>query len=78
MNRPLNWFVVALSLTFLVAGRSMSPAVEPVHAVLVNDDLQARTLSFEPAGRPAVPASMRGKRDLEFGYVPIEEAHSQY
>ena len=78
MRRPINWLVAALSLTFLVAGRSMSPVAEPVDSILVSDDLPVGALSFEPAGRPAVPASVRRERDLDFGYVRLEQAQLPY
>ena len=61
MRRPLNWFVFALSLGFLVLGRMHSPP-QPA-AVTVE------RVSFEPRMAVAVPANLKRERNLEFGYV---------
>src|SRR5439155_25430628 len=63
MRRPINWFVFALSLGFLVLGRTLQPprpapiAIEPTR--------------FEPRVA-AVPAPLRRNGELEFGYVDRE------
>ena len=82
MNRPLNWFVVALSLAFLMAGRAMAPRVDPVATASVGGDVErmssgpaparAQTLPFELSARATVPASVRRERNLDFGYVRLE------
>jgi hypothetical protein len=83
MNRPLNWFVVALSLAFLMAGRAMAPRMEPAGSAFVGGDVErissspvpvarAQTLPFELSTRAAVPASVRRERNLDFGYVRLE------
>ena len=83
MNRPINWFVVALSLAFLMAGRAMAPRVDPVATTSVGGDIErmssspapvarAETLPFELSARATVPASLRRERNLDFGYVRLE------
>jgi hypothetical protein len=79
MRRPLDWFVVALSIAFLMLGRSMT---ERVDTRVVGPDqvveftsapaLQAQVLPFEPAHAVAVPASVRRERNIEFGYVRFD------
>ena len=76
MFRPLDWLVVALSIAFLLLGRSMSERVEtrlagpdPVLEFTAAPTLQAQVLPFEPANAVAVPASVRRERNIEFGYV---------
>src|SRR3954464_13381544 len=81
MRRPLNWFVIALSLAFLVAGRSMTPRNETINPRFVGDERAAmravstfepQTLQFESAARWAVPAAQRHERELDFGYVRLD------
>jgi hypothetical protein len=76
MRHSLDWLVVALSVAFLLLGRSMTERAE---SRLVGPDtvlefpaepaLRAQVLPFEPANTIAVPASVRRQRNLEFGYV---------
>jgi hypothetical protein len=61
MRRPLNWFVFALSLGFLLLGRTLQ-APRPAPVVI------ERT-QFEPKVMAAVPAILHGREDIEFGYV---------
>jgi hypothetical protein len=78
MRRPLDWLVVAISLTFLMMGRSMTARVEspansrPVLELPSGPVWNAQVLRFEPAGAVAVPASLRRERTLEFGYVRLD------
>jgi len=72
MRRPLNWFVIALSLAFLglnysVASRAPAPA--PVYLPVVAD---AKLVPVEAAGRVVLPAALRRERNLEFGYVTLD------
>jgi hypothetical protein len=61
MRRPINWLVFALSLGFLVLGRTLqAPRPAPV---------EIERTQLQPTVAAAVPASLRGHRDLEFGYV---------
>jgi hypothetical protein len=76
MRRPLDWFVVALSVAFLLLGRSMAERAEnrlvgpdSVLEIPAEPSLRAQVLPFEPANAIAVPASVRRERNLEFGYV---------
>ena len=80
MRRPLDWLVVAMSLTFLLMGRSMTARVEspadsrPVLEIPSAPVWNAQVLPFEPGGAVAVPASLRRERNLEFGYVRLDSA----
>jgi hypothetical protein len=61
MRRPINWLVFALSLGFLAMGRALqSPPPAPVVVERVR---------IEPRVAVAVPAALRGQREIEFGYV---------
>ena len=64
MRRPLNWFVVALSLGFLVGNRlaHSPPAPVPVPA-------DVERTQVEPRMAVATPVALRRHADLEFGYV---------
>lgn len=64
MRRPLNWFVFALSLGFLLLGRTLQ-APQPAPVVI------ERT-QFEPKVAAAVPAMFNPRADLEFGYVETD------
>ena len=78
MRRPLDWLVVAISLTFLLMGRSMTAHVEapansrPVLEIPSAPGWNAQVLTFEPGSAVAVPASLRRERTLEFGYVRLD------
>jgi hypothetical protein len=79
MFRPLDWLVVALSIAFLLLGRSMTERVDTrmagPDAVLEMPSapaLQAQVLPFEPAHAVAVPAGVRRERNIEFGYVRLD------
>jgi hypothetical protein len=61
MRRPLNWLVIAISVGFLILGRTQQA---PRPAPVVIEQTQ-----FEPKVAAAVPAPYRRHRDLEFGYV---------
>jgi len=60
MRRPINWFVFALSLGFLMLNRAHSPQPAVV---------SVERMSFEPRVVVAVPAALNRERNLEFGYV---------
>ena len=60
MRRPINWIVFALSLGFLVLGRS---AQHPQGPVAVENS------PMEPRVAIAVPVALRTPRELEFGYI---------
>jgi hypothetical protein len=63
MRRPINWFVFALSLGVLALGRALLlPGPQPLPAVV-------ERVRVEPRVAIAVPAALRGQRELEFGYV---------
>jgi hypothetical protein len=79
MRRPLDWFVVVLSVAFLLLGRAMTERAEtqvagpdPVVEVASARALQAQVLPFEPANAIAVPAALRRERNIEFGYVRFD------
>lgn len=79
MFRPLDWLVVALSLTFLIVGRSLSTSGEtrtatqdPVLQIPTIPRVSAQVLPFEPTGMAAVPAGIRRERTLEFGYIRLD------
>jgi hypothetical protein len=80
MRRPLDWLVVAISLTFLMMGRSMTTRIEspvdsrPALEIPSAPVWNAQVLPFEPGGTFAVPASVRRERTLEFGYVRLDSA----
>ena len=63
MRRPLDWILFALSLGFLVLGRTLKqPEPQP-------EPIVVERVSFEPRMAVAVPAALKRERDLEFGYV---------
>ena len=61
MRRPINWFVIALSLGFLAMGRALQ-SPQPVPVVVERTQV-------EPRVAVAMPVALRGQRELEFGYV---------
>jgi hypothetical protein len=63
MRRPLDWFVIALSLAFLLAGRSLQ---RPAAA--------ASRVDVEPTVA-ALPAARHAQTNLEFGYISLEAAN---
>ena len=73
MRRLLDWFVVALSIVFLLLGRSMTERVE-TRVAGPDPAVQIQVLPFEPANAVAVPASVRQERNIEFGYVRFDSA----
>lgn len=64
MRRPINWLVLALSLGFLILGRTQQA---PRPAPMVTERTQ-----FVPKVAAAVPAALRRHEDLEFGYVETD------
>lgn len=65
MRRPLDWFVVALSLTFLLVGRTLPRAEEPVPMAA---RVHLVAIPYQPVATQLLPAEPR-ERTLEFGYV---------
>jgi hypothetical protein len=73
MRRPLDWFVIALSLAFL--GLNHTSAFRTAVATPVSPPvMEAKSLSFEAAGRLALPQARHAERNLEFGYVTLDGA----
>jgi hypothetical protein len=63
MRRPIDWFFFALSLGFLALGRALqAPGPQPAPVIV-------ERMRIEPRLAVAVPAALRGQRELEFGYV---------